>query len=247
MNAKLMTHIVAFYPDEAASFDAARALADGGASFLEIQFPFSDPQADGPDIQDACSVALGSGFTVERGFEFVRRVADATGLPVFVVTYGNIPFTVGIGSFARSVKSSGAAGTIVPDLCFPEDEGLNRIGREEGIEVVPLVAATTGDGRLDAIASLKPRYLYVALRRGITGKRTAIGPETVRFLKKASLTGAGLFAGFGITDRDQVLELAPYVLASVAGSVFVRTIRFTEKSGGNVYAAVRAKIEELLN
>lgn len=53
MNTKkiaLMAHLVAGYPDESASLALARGLVLGGASYLEVQIPFSDPSADGPVI-----------------------------------------------------------------------------------------------------------------------------------------------------------------------------------------------------
>ncbi|MEW5816960.1 MAG: tryptophan synthase subunit alpha, partial [Spirochaetota bacterium] len=68
VKSRLMAHIVAGYPDMERSFEAARGLIDGGAAYLEVQFPFSDPSADGVAIQKACSEALAGGFTTGKGF-----------------------------------------------------------------------------------------------------------------------------------------------------------------------------------
>ena len=38
-----MSHLVANYPTPELSFAAAQALVEGGADFLEVQLPFSDP------------------------------------------------------------------------------------------------------------------------------------------------------------------------------------------------------------
>jgi len=43
MKTKIMAHMVAYYPSQKGSVDFAKALIDGGASYLEVQFPFSDP------------------------------------------------------------------------------------------------------------------------------------------------------------------------------------------------------------
>ena len=56
--------MVAFYPDRASLGWVARGLAEGGCAYLEVQFPFSDPTADGPDIQAA--VHRGPGRRVHR-------------------------------------------------------------------------------------------------------------------------------------------------------------------------------------
>ena len=55
---KLMSHLVAGYPTDDLAFTAAKALVDGGADILEVQLPFSDPSADGPAIQSACTKVL---------------------------------------------------------------------------------------------------------------------------------------------------------------------------------------------
>jgi tryptophan synthase alpha subunit len=43
----VMAHLVAGYPSTDIARAAARGLAEGGVSYFEIQFPFSDPSADG--------------------------------------------------------------------------------------------------------------------------------------------------------------------------------------------------------
>ena len=70
----LMTHMIAGYPDGDEDVEVARGLIDGGSSYLEVQFPFSDPSADGVPIQAACMKALEAGFRVDTGFELVNRI-----------------------------------------------------------------------------------------------------------------------------------------------------------------------------
>jgi tryptophan synthase alpha subunit len=101
--ARIMAHLVAGYPDRAGALAAALGLAEGGASLLEVQFPFSDPTADGPLIQEACDAALTGGFRVAAGFELVRRIRAETGLPVFIMSYAGLVV-------ARGVPGTGAAG-----------------------------------------------------------------------------------------------------------------------------------------
>ena len=65
MNApiRLMSHLVAGFPDGETSIKVANALVKGGASILEIQLAFSDPSADGPAIQTASTIALENGYS----------------------------------------------------------------------------------------------------------------------------------------------------------------------------------------
>ena len=61
---KLMSHLIAGYPDKETALIAARSLVKGGADILEIQLPFSDPSADGPAIQTACTKVLENGYKI---------------------------------------------------------------------------------------------------------------------------------------------------------------------------------------
>jgi len=54
----LVTYLVAGDPEPQATLPALRALAAGGADVIELGVPFSDPEAEGPDIQAGCERAL---------------------------------------------------------------------------------------------------------------------------------------------------------------------------------------------
>ena len=63
-------------------FKIAEALAAGGAESIEVQFPFSDPSADGPYILKACDAALKAGFTVDKGFSLLESIIGKTKLEI---------------------------------------------------------------------------------------------------------------------------------------------------------------------
>jgi tryptophan synthase alpha chain len=229
----LMAHMVAFYPDAESSLATARALADGGARYIEVQFPFSDPTADGPLIQEACRLALERGFKVRRGFELVRAIGDECETPVFIMVYANTVFFHGVEPFLEAAARCGARGVIVPDLPHDYDEGLFKASERRGIEAVPVVAPSTGDERLKAILSCGSGYVYAALRAGITGAYTEIGACNIAFLERVAGHGKKILAGFGISERRQVEALAPRVHACVVGSAFLKVIAETAKNRPN--------------
>lgn len=222
--ATLMAHMMAFFPTREDSLAIARGLTAGGAAYLEVQFPFSDPSADGPLIQTAGAHALEAGFTVEGGFDLVREIVAMTHRPVFVMSYGNLVFRRGTEAFVRAAKEAGAAGLIIPDLAPGNDEHLYEAGEKHGVAIVPVVAPSVTDLRIARIAEEHPRYLYAALRLGITGSYTDVGDENLRFLGRLAPLHADIIAGFGISSPDQVRLLAPHVHALVVGSAFVKTI-----------------------
>jgi tryptophan synthase alpha chain len=243
----IMAHLVAGFPGDSGAFAAARALASGGAAYLEVQFPFSDPSADGPVIQTACVASLSAGFTVDKGFALARRISGELGKPVFIMSYASLVFARGVGRFCGDAAAAGASGLIVPDLCPGEDEGLYAAGSERGLAVVPVIAPGMTGERMERVLGLGSEYVYAALRAGITGKKTEIGDDNIAFLGRAASKGAKVLAGFGIRGRDQVAALAGHAHAAVVGSAFTQAIAEAAPGGDEAVArAVSAKIGSLI-
>ncbi len=97
----LMGHIIAGYPNFQKSLEAALGIALGGASFLEVQFPFSDPNADGEVIRNACEESLKSGFNTDLGFTLLQTLhtkllENHCKTKLLIMTYANILFAYGI-------------------------------------------------------------------------------------------------------------------------------------------------------
>ncbi|MGM0675583.1 MAG: tryptophan synthase subunit alpha [Spirochaetota bacterium] len=223
-SASIMSHLVAHYPSGPASLEVARELTEAGVSFLELQFPFSDPTADGPAIQAACTTALEAGFRTELGFEMVETLNRETEVPIFIMTYASIAVAHGVEWFVARARDAGAHGLIVPDLPPDYDEGLYAAGRNAGLHVVPVLVPSTPSRRVEAALAAEPAYVYAALRKGITGSRTEVGPENIAFLEQLRARGVHVMAGFGIRTREQVEALSDHADTVVVGSAFVDAI-----------------------
>jgi len=220
----LMAHCIAFFPDRERSLGAARGLARGGAEYIEVQFPFSDPTADGPAIQSACRRALESGFTVDAGFHLIDQLTSEISVPVFIMSYGNLVYRRGTKGFCRDAAAAGAAGLIIPDFLPPADEGLYQTCREFGLEAMPVISPGISDERLSAVVHLTPKFIYTTLRSGITGTPTDINSKQISHLERCRSTGAHIAAGFGIESPEQVQALRPHTDTLVAGSFFVKEL-----------------------
>ncbi len=244
MKNRLVCHLIANYPDFDKSLKIAEAFAEGGADSIEVQFPFSDPSADGPYILRACDKALKSGFTVDKGFSLVESIIKNTGLNVYIMSYANILITMNIENFVKKSKSIGVKGLIVPDLTLNNDDGLYSAGRKYAISIIPVVTLTTPLKRVNEILSLEQEYIYAVLRKGITGKSTEITEENISFLKYFSDKGIKVLGGFGINSREQVKTLAPYLYASVAGTVFVKKI---DEEKENLLYILKNLVSTLIN
>jgi tryptophan synthase alpha chain len=241
----IMAHLVAFNPGRAASLEVARGLVEGGCAYLELQFPFSDPTADGPDIQRACGTALAAGFTVDEGFRLAAEISRESPVPVFVMSYANPVFTRGVKRFVAECRDRGVAGVIVPDLPLGCDEGLFEAAASAGIAAVPVVSPSISDARLAAVAGIHPGWLYATLRIGTTGSRDGAGSAGLDLLSRISaLPGAAgikVLGGFGVSSAAQVATVRSMVHAVVVGSAFVREI----EGAADPRATVREKMREL--
>lgn len=243
---KLMSHLVAGYPTDELSFTAAHALVDGGADILEIQLPFSDPSADGPAIQGACTEVLKRGYRTVDGLAFIERLHKSfPQVKIYLMSYGSLVYTPGVENFCKRAAAAGVRGMIIPDLPFDHDEGLTAACRANGMENIPVAAPSMSPARLDQLARAGFPYIYAALRTGITGTDTTIDDNTRRFLKAVAAGGSKIYGGFGISSGAQARALADQVEAIVAGSVFVRLITENKNNPDALYKAVRAKAEEL--
>ena len=243
---RLMSHLVAGYPTDELALTAARALIRGGADILEIQLPFSDPSADGPAIQTACTEVLSRGYRTADGLSFIAQIhAEFPATPVYLMSYGSLIYTPGVAAFCKRAADAGVKGMIIPDLPFDFDEGLTAACRENGMINIPVAAPSMSAERLTKLANAGFPYIYAALRTGITGTDTQIDGATLEFLRKVSAGGSKVYGGFGISSGRQAQALASSVDAVVAGSVFVRLIAEHKDDAGALRAAVEAKAREL--
>lgn len=243
---QLMSHLVAGYPTDELAFTAASAMVTGGADILEVQLPFSDPSADGPAIQGACTEVLSRRYRTADGLAFIARLHQTfPDTRIYLMSYGSLIYTPGVEAFCRKAAEVGVNGMIIPDLPFDHDEGLTAACRANGMENIPVAAPSMAADRLDMLAHAGFAHIYAALRTGITGSSTTIDERTVAFLNKVSAGGSRVYGGFGIQDGTQAKALASSVEAIVAGSVFVRLIEANRADGKKLYETVKAKAEEL--
>ena len=88
---KLMSHLVAGFPTDELALTAARALVAGGADILEIQLPFSDPSADGPAIQSACTEVLERHYKTADGLRFIETIhKEFPEVTIYIMSYGSL-------------------------------------------------------------------------------------------------------------------------------------------------------------
>ena len=97
---------MAGFPNEKATISTVRGLIKGGVDIIELGFPFSDPLADGPVIQNASTVSLENGTKITKFFNIVKKIRKETDIPLVLMTYTNILYHYGYAKFIRDAKKS---------------------------------------------------------------------------------------------------------------------------------------------
>lgn len=222
---KLMTHVVAGYPDMETTERLVIMMAQCGVHLVEIQIPFSDPLADGPTIATANQVALENGVTPDHCFQLAERLHHRVNIPLLFMTYANIPYHMGIETFIRRSCESGISGLIIPDLPFDQFPEYPGLANANQCYPIPVISPGTGPERLDNILIHAGGFIYTTLRVGITGARHQIEPQGLAFLdtlrRECSLPIA---AGFGISSPQMVDQLKGKAHAAVIGSHIINLL-----------------------
>ncbi len=211
------------YPDVGATREGVRAAIHAGADLIELGVPFSDPLADGATIQRSSTAALSNGVTLETCLETTRDIhAEFAETPIVLMGYYNPFFQYGIDTFAQNAAAVGVDGLIVPDLPPEESELLDAGIFRHGLDLIYLVAPTSSDARIKAIAGRARGFIYCVSVTGVTGARDTVSAGVTDLIARVRAhTRLPLALGFGISRPEHVASVTSTVDAVVIGSAMV--------------------------
>ncbi|WP_020654947.1 tryptophan synthase subunit alpha [Massilia niastensis] len=227
----LVTFITAGDPGPELTVPLMHALVEGGANVLELGVPFSDPMAEGPVIQRACERALKFGIGLKDVFNFVRefRKNDQT-TPVVLMGYANPIERIGQNEFIRCAKEAGADGAIVVDYPPEECTEFASAMRENGLDLIFLLAPTSTTERVKQVARHGGGFSYYVSLKGVTGAGsidTADVARRVSAIREHVKLPIGV--GFGIRDAATARAVAEVADAVVIGSRIIQELESTPK------------------
>jgi tryptophan synthase alpha chain len=243
--AALMPYVMGGFPDIETSVRMGEACADNGADLIELGVPFSDPLADGPVIQAVGARSLAAGTTLPKVIEAGRRIAER--VPVVLMCYANPILARGLERFTAELAEQGISGLIVPDVPMEEAAAFRAACDASGLALVPLVAPTSTDARLEAIASQARGFIYTVAVVGITGERSDMAAGIERYLSRVRAhADVPVALGFGISTADHARAAAQ---AGAEGVIFasrlMREAMAAVDAGQDPVAVVGASVAEL--
>ncbi len=202
-----MPFIVAGDPNFQKSLALAQQIS-ANADFIEVGFPYSDPLADGPTIQQADMRAIRSGMDTDKVFELIKLLRKTTDIPVTVLVYANLVYQRGIDRFYKDAAAAGIDAVLIPDVPIEEIEDFHKFAKKFRIQQIFLVSQTTTNQRLQKILKLAEGYLYLVSVLGITGARTGVVRETLELISRVKKqTNLPIVIGFGVSSPDHVRTL----------------------------------------
>ncbi|MFW6315970.1 MAG: tryptophan synthase subunit alpha [Cyanobacteriota bacterium] len=222
----LIPFLTAGDPDLETTAKALPLLDRAGADLIELGVPYSDPLADGPVIQAAATRALKRGVKLGNVLEVVETVRDKLRSPIVLFSYYNPIYHQGVYPFLKRISEAGVKGLVIPDIPLEEAETVLKPAQDYGIEVTLLVAPTSPQERISAIAQQSQGFIYLVSVTGVTGTRTEVGSrvkELLPQLRKAS--DKPICVGFGVSQPQHAQQIKDWGADGViAGSAFVRRL-----------------------
>ena len=214
------------WPELDASVEIVEAAVAGGADAFELGMPFSDPLADGVTNQEAYQQSLRQGTTPATLLENVRELRSrGVRIPLLLMGYFNPLLAYGVKRFVHDAADAGVDGLIIVDLPPGEAAELEEPARAAGLSVIFLLAPTSTDERIRAVAEHAGGFIYCVSVTGVTGARDELPEELSGFMSRVrAASDLPLAVGFGISTRGHVETVATVADAAVIGSAFVRAI-----------------------
>lgn len=229
----LISYIMAGFPNDNATLSAVKGLVKGGADIIELGFPFSDPLADGPIIQNASTISLENGTKIKKFFNLVRQIRKITNTPLVLMTYTNILYNIGYSKFISEAKKAGIDGFILPDMSIEESKDYLNAAKGK-TDTIFLISPNTSKNRIKKIAKASTGFLYLVAVYGTTGVKSGIKNYTLKAIKDAKKQTDGKLpvgVGFGVSSPKDVKKyISAGADAVIVGSAFLKLIENTSQN-----------------
>lgn len=208
------------------TLDAARALLQGGINLLELGMPFSDPIADGPVIQRACTRALQHGTTLQDIFTLSTTLRQQhPDVPLILFSYLNPLLCMGTTAFCHQAKKAGIDGVLIIDCPLEASQPFHQACLQHDIAPIYVITPSTTKERLRQLDQQGKGFLYYACRKGTTGIKSEL-PEY--FVADMNMIHANVrlpvLVGFGISTAMMAQRVLQHAEGVVIGSLFVNAI-----------------------
>ena len=229
----LLPFFTAGFPSVKYTEEYIKVAESAGVDLIEIGIPFSDPLADGSEVQYASKFALDHHIKLADIWKMVERVRKSSSIPLLFMNYLNPIIAVGDKKFIKTASDVGIDGLIIPDLPVEEADVLKKLALNHNVSLTFLVSPTSDLNRIKLIDNATTGFVYAVTVAGVTGANRKFSNKTDIYLKKLKDELKHKFiAGFGVSNSSDAKRLTKYSDGVVIGSKMIQIIKEskTEKS-----------------
>lgn len=229
----LMPYVTIGHPSKESTLEIVPALVEGGATMVELGIPFSDPLADGPTIQRSSFQALQNGVTLEYCLETASRLRQrGVDVPLVFMGYVNPMLRYGLERFVADSAEAGVDGFIVPDLPPDESAEMAECCQRYGRDLIFMVAPTSKDEHIQAIANQATGFIYCVSTTGVTGARDQVAGGLSEFIARIrKWVELPVAVGFGVSSPEHVREIGQEADGVIVGSALVSRLNDADPEG----------------
>ncbi len=246
----LIPFLTVGYPNYEMSEQLCNAVISTGADMMELGIPFSDPLADGPQVQLSSQIALEHGTDLDAVFSLATSIRKESDIPLIAMGYFNPIYSRGVAEFVQEAVASGIDGLIIPDLPPEEAIYLIELAKEHELSTIFLVAPTSSKERVKSIEKACSDFVYAVTVTGVTGAGTSFDDQTDQYLARLRKQLKKPFvAGFGVSSGESAARLCQQADGVVIGSALIREIEQHGRSERSIESVKKLlkSIRESLN
>ena len=223
----LSIYFTAGYPKLHDTLSIIKELDKAGVDMIEIGFPFSDPLADGPVIQQSSMQAINNGMNLKLLFTQLKDIRTITQMPIILMGYLNPVLQYGEEAFIEKCNEMGIDGIIIPDMPLSYyQEVWKEKCMANNLSNILLITPETKESRVRDIDQQSDAFIYMVSSNSITGSNKTITNQTDDYFKRINVMQLihPTIIGFGIHDNNSFANACTYSSGAIIGSAFIKHI-----------------------
>jgi tryptophan synthase alpha chain len=143
--------------------------------------------------------------------------------------YINPLISFGLERFCKKASMAGVDGLIIPDMPIDEQDIITSYVQEYDLCMIHLVAPNTTDERMRLVDQHSNGFVYCVSVTGVTGTRdgSTVLESVDTFIDrvKINITQNPVLVGFGITSKQDALQISKKTDGYIVGSALIQTIK----------------------
>ena len=238
----LSLYFTAGFPNLEDTLTILKNLEESEVDMIEIGFPYSDPLADGPVIQESSGKAIKNGMTLNFLFDQLQSLRNITQKPIVLMGYLNVVLQFGEAAFIEKCAQVGVDGIIIPDMPLNYySSNFKDLCQKNGVLNILLVTPETSEKRIREIDENSNGFIYLVSSNSITGSDSKLNFQTDYYqrIQNMQLKNPHLI-GFGVHNKETFETVCQFGSGAIIGSAFIKHLNEFGTDKQSIYSFVKS-------